>query len=202
MILSPSGNITYTGELRSTSGPSDRPLLVQDSTNFTNFGSSTWNAKRWALAGDSNHPLIGMWTSPGKSSMALGFGGYPNLSGDNFGARAWTAKNSTYAGRILFLGSEGNWLIQSAPANTWQTSNWGAVRSWGFHYAGSTTSGQSTPGGFSSHLFYFSGTESATTNPGAYFWSNQSSVMWISDIGTNKRELRVKVFGNPSSGGY
>ena len=134
--------------------------------------------------------------------MAIGFGGYPASNGDNLGARPWSAVNSSYVGRITYLGSEGNLGIDTCPASTWQTSNWSLARSWSFLYAGSVVAGSSTPGGFSTRLLVFDGAESASQNPGAYFWSNHSAVMWNADIGTNKREIRLKFFGAPSSGGY
>jgi hypothetical protein len=199
VLLSPSGNVTFSGSFLQTSAPLDPPILAQTSDQSTDVGN-TWIAKGWAISGDSS-PLIGSWTSPGQSSMALGFGGYPDSQGDNLGARPWTAKNSSYVGRLLYLGSEGNWAIDSSPSNVWQTQNWGAMRGWGFHYAGSVVSGQAMPGGFSTRSLILDNAEPSSTNPGAYFWSSHSAVLWNANIGTNKREIRLKFFGSPT-GGY
>jgi len=110
--------------------------------------------------------------------------------------------NSSYVGRITYLGSEGNLGIDSGPSNTWETANWSLMRGWSFLYAGSVVAGEATPGGFSTRLLVFDNVEPASKNPGAYYWSAHSAVMWNADIGTNKRELRVKFFGSPAGAGY
>jgi hypothetical protein len=133
--------------------------------------------------------------------MAIGFGARPATSGDNLGARTWYPANSSYVGRITYLGSEGNLGIDSGPGNTWETANWSLMRGWSFLYGGSVVAGEATPGGFSTRLLVFDNVEPSSKSPGAYYWSNHSAVMWNADIGTNKRELRMKFFGSPS-GGY
>jgi len=198
-LVAPSGDITLSGTLTSLAN-SAPPLLVNDSSAFTNV-KENWTAQGFSMAG-SSYPLVGMWTSPGQQSMAIGFGGHPATGGDNLGARSWSAVNSSYVGRIMYLGSEGNLNIDSSPASTWQTGNWSLSRGWSFLYSGSVVSGDATPGGFSSRLLVFDGVETSAKNPGAYYWSNHSAVMWNADIGTDKREIRLKFFGSPSSGGY
>lgn len=197
-LISQTGNITLSGTLTSLSAPPSPPLLVTDSDASTSV-TENGNAQGFAMTGQS-YPLIGMWTSPGQQSMAIGFGARPATSGDNLGARPWYPVNSSYAGRITYLGSEGNFDIQSTTADTWQTSDWSKIRSWAFLYAGSFVAGDSTPGGFSTRLVYFDGVEPGTKNPGAYYWRPLSAAMWNADIGTNKRELRVKFFGAPPNG--
>jgi hypothetical protein len=198
-LISPDGNITFSGSLNALNAPAAPPLLITDSDASTPV-TENWNAQGFAMSGQS-YPLIGMWTSPGQQSMAIGFGGRPATNGDNLGARPWHAVNSSYVGRMTYLGSEGNFDIQSTPANTWELGDWSLMRSWAFLYAGSFVAGDSTPGGFSSRLIYFDGVEPASKNPGAYYWRPLSAAMWNADIGTNKRELRVKFFGAPA-GGY
>jgi len=198
-VISPDGDITFSGSLRSLNAPPAPPILAQSSDLFTDIGSPG-TATGLAISG-GGYPLIGMWTSPGQQSMAIGFGGRPATGGDNLGARPWYAVNSSYVGRLTYLGSEGNFGIDSAPANVWETQNWSLVRGWSFLYAGSIVAGESTPGGFSTRLLVFDNVEPSTKNPGAYYWSSHSAVMWNADIGTNKREIRLKFFGAPS-GGY
>jgi hypothetical protein len=194
-LISQSGNITLSGTLQSVSAPQAPPLLVTDSSTFTNV-TENGTPQGFALAG-GNYPLLGMWTDQGQQCMVMGFGGQPGLSGDNTLSRPWVSVNSDYVGKIGYFGTQGDFCLVSQ-----SSSNPSNVVSWSFSFTGrSTVAGDTMAGQFSSRSIAFDYAEPSSKNPGVSYWSGTTAVMWNADIGTNKRELRMKFFSSPS-GGY
>lgn len=200
--------IYYNGtfyDVQSASYLSNNPRNLQITASDT-FLSPQLNpsyATGFGFTGSLSTPLMGMWSSDSQDSMAIGFGGYPDTEGDNLGARPWNPVNSDYLGRFMFLGSEGNFSIDVSPSSHWTGSpDLTAVRGWSFNYGGAVVGGESMPGGFTTSSLLFEGVALSTTNPGAYYWSDQSAAAWIADIGQDKRELRVKFWGLPAGGSY
>ena len=193
-LISQSGNITLSGTLTSLSAPPSPPLLVTDSSAFTNVTQNS-TPQGFALAG-GNYPLLGMWTDQGQQCMVIGFGGHPELGGDNTFSRPWVPVNSDFIGEIGYFGTQGDFIFLSK-----SSSNPNDAVSWSFNFTGrSTVAGDTMVGQFSSRSIAFDNVEPGSKNPGVSYWSGTTAVIWNANIGTNKRELRMKFFGSPSSG--